>query len=410
MRRKKETRTPDSQVIKTRQLNLITSPIDFGGKVEPVRVAYQFGPAKGSCPVQLPEPDSWQTISNPEILRYEEIVRGVSFALFDYLRKSRMQGYLVSLSGGADSSLTTLLVALMVRLGIQQYGLAGFKGRLSHIQRLQEVETEKQAVKGLLKCIYQAAHYSTTASEEAAAALASEVSAGYSRWSLSEIIENFSAVIADSGALDIDMLVDPNDVSVQNLTARVRTPALWFVANGEGRIVLNTSNRSEMVLGYGTYGGDLLGGCSPLGGIDKWTIMGILNWYKVSGPVNVGPCEALALVTKRPPSAELAPDQEDTKDLMPYDWLARLEKLAFGQQYCPQEVFNAFHCDADPHDLYGMIQKLYSLWSRNQWKRSQLPTAPFVEVVSLDILNYRFPVFSGGSRQELADLLAQIGE
>jgi NAD+ synthase (glutamine-hydrolysing) len=224
------------------------------------------------------------------------------------------------------------------------------------------------------------------------------------------MIDGFSELISDSGALDVEMPVDPSDVSVQNLTARLRAPALWFVANAEGRIVLNTSNRSEMVLGYGTYGGDLLGGYSPLGGIDKWTIMGILKWYESEGPKDVGPCKALELVTKRPPSAELAPDQEDTKDLMPYDWLSRLEKLAFGQQYSPQEVFNAYRCEAEPHVLYGMIRKLYLLWSRNQWKRSQLPTAPFVEVVSLDILNYRFPVFSGGSKQELADLLAQIGE
>jgi NAD+ synthase (glutamine-hydrolysing) len=93
---------------------------------------------------------------------------------------------------------------------------------------------------------------------------------------------------------------------------------------------------------------------------------------------------------------------------MPYDWLAKLEKLAFGQQYSPMEVFNAYRCDADPHVLYTMIEKLYTLWTRNQWKRSQLPTSPFVEVVSLDVLNYRFPVFSGGFRQELTELFAQI--
>jgi NAD+ synthase (glutamine-hydrolysing) len=397
----------ETNVIKTRQLNLITSPIDLNGKVQPVRVAYSFGPPRRRW-LPVTERDSWATTSSPDVLRYEEIVRGVSFALFDYLRKSRMQGYLVSLSGGADSSLTTLLVALMVQRGIQQCGVDGFKLRLPHIRRLQQAETEEQVIGILLKCIYQAAHYSTAASEEAAATLANEVFASYSRWSVSEIIEGFASIISDSGALDIDMPADPNDVSVQNLTARARTPALWFVANAEGRIVLNTSNRSEMALGYGTYGGDLLGGYSPLGGIDKWTIMGILQWYQSTGPAEIGPCAILELVTKRPPSAELAPDQEDTKDLMPYEWLAKLEKLAFGQQYSPQEVFNAYRWDADPHVLYGMIEKLYSLWARNQWKRSQLPTAPFVEVVSLDLLNYRFPVFSGGSQKELADLLAQI--
>ena len=66
-------------------------------------------------------------------IKEEEFTRAVTLALFDYLRKSRSSGFVVSLSGGADSAAVSCLVALMVRGRLLELGFEGFRGKLAYI-------------------------------------------------------------------------------------------------------------------------------------------------------------------------------------------------------------------------------------------------------------------------------------
>src|SRR5688572_4892423 len=99
---------------------------------------------------------SWEDRAS---LREEEFARAVSLGLWDYLRKSRSQGYVVSLSGGADSAACAVLVALAVQLAFQELGAGGVKQHLPWVRHLQEVIESgggtTAAVGALLTCAYQ---------------------------------------------------------------------------------------------------------------------------------------------------------------------------------------------------------------------------------------------------------------
>ena len=75
-----------------------------------------------------------------------------------------------------------------------------------------------------------------------------------------------------------------DDVTLQNIQARVRAPSIWMLANLRGALLLTTSNRSEAAVGYATMDGDTAGGLAPLGGIDKTFLRAWLRWMETEGP------------------------------------------------------------------------------------------------------------------------------
>ena len=105
-------------------------------------------------------------------LKEEEFTRAVALGLFDYLRKSRSHGFVVSLSGGADSSAVSCLVALMVDLACDELGAAEFQHRLQHVPGLADDVTQADRVRRLLHCVYQSSHNSGAVTRHAAETLA----------------------------------------------------------------------------------------------------------------------------------------------------------------------------------------------------------------------------------------------
>ena len=93
---------------------------------------------------------AWEASQN---VKSEEFARAVALGLFDYLRKSRSQGFVVSLSGGSDSSAVATLVWLLVKLGVAELGLHSFLSKLSHIPDLAQAADLPSR---LLTCVYQA--------------------------------------------------------------------------------------------------------------------------------------------------------------------------------------------------------------------------------------------------------------
>src|SRR5690606_29576339 len=84
----------------------------------------------------------------------------------------------------------------------------------------------------------------------------------------------------------------------------------------------------------------------------------------------------LQYVNNLQPSAELRPgkeEQTDEKDLMPYEVLNQIERLAFYNRFSPQEVYQKLLEQnlADPEIVQSWVTKFYTLWSRNQWKRER---------------------------------------
>src|SRR5690606_7063900 len=101
----------------------------------------------------VPEPPDWETSAK---IKEEEFARAVPLALFDYLRKSRSNGFVVSLSGGADSSAVACLVWLMVQHGTAELGLDGFRRKLSFIKGIESCRSARDLTRLLLTTVYQA--------------------------------------------------------------------------------------------------------------------------------------------------------------------------------------------------------------------------------------------------------------
>ena len=254
----------------------------------------------------------WEESAN---IKEEEFTRAVSLALFDYLRKSKSQGFVLSLSGGADSSAIACLVRLMLDLGIYDLGTKVFCAKLNY-HLAHTIPTD--IMHSLLTCVYQATENSSNTTQESAETLANSLGANYITLDVDNLVKGYVDLVSD--ALEQELTWEKNDIALQNIQARVRSPSIWLIANLRNALLLATSNRSEVGQGYATMDGDTSGGLSPLGGIDKDFLQQWLRWLEQEGPMRFGAIPALALVNQQSPTAELRPKemaQTDEKDLMP---------------------------------------------------------------------------------------------
>src|SRR5262249_32202755 len=113
-------------------------------------------------------------------VREEEFARAVALGLWDYLRKSRAQGYVVSLSGGADSAACAVLVALAAQLALAELGPLGVKRQLPGLPRLHDAIDRGTGVVGaLLACAYQPTENSSAVTRAAAEQVATAVGAEF---------------------------------------------------------------------------------------------------------------------------------------------------------------------------------------------------------------------------------------
>jgi NAD+ synthase (glutamine-hydrolysing) len=155
------------------------------------------------------------------------------------------------------------------------------------------------------------------------------------------------------------------NITEENLQARIRGMLLMAMSNKFGNILLNTSNKSEMAVGYGTLYGDMCGGLAVLGDLYKVEVYELANYMNKDGEVIPG-----NILTKAP-SAELRPGQKDSDSLPDY---AILDKVLF--QYIEKRQ--------GPKELVAMgfdeklVARILRMVNINEFKREQ--TAPILRV------------------------------
>lgn len=341
----------------------------------------------------------------------EEFGKCVALALFDYMRKCRSNGFVLSLSGGADSSTIAILVAEMVRNGLLELGLAKFTHKL-HMERtvnlkqfanLSFQDQCKHLVGLILHTAYQGTVNSSFKTEESAKELAKSIGAKFSNWRIdSQVAQNTSTIEA---ALGRKLSWQTDDIALQNIQARTRSPLIWMLANIENKLLLTTSNRSEGSVGYATMDGDTSGSISPIAGINKSFILEWLRYAEQSLGYH-----GLKYVNNLAPSAELRPlenGQTDESDLMPYELLNNIEQLAIRDRLSPIEVFNRLETTTILSEavLAGYVSKFFRLWSINQWKRERLAPSFHLDEYNVDSRTWcRFPILSSGFKEELQKL------
>ncbi|MCG8307023.1 MAG: NAD+ synthase [Cytophagales bacterium] len=155
------------------------------------------------------------------------------------------------------------------------------------------------------------------------------------------------------------------DITEENIQARIRGVILMALSNKFGYILLNTSNKSEAAVGYGTLYGDMNGGLSVLGDVYKTDVFALAKY--INREKEIIPQNSIV----KPPSAELRPDQKDTDSLPDY---AILDEILF--QYIEKRK--------GPKDLIlmgfeeSLVKRILKLVNTNEYKRYQ--TSPVLRV------------------------------
>lgn len=354
------------------------------------------------CEVDLKDVSRSQaTLTRDQKEKNEELSRALSLGLFDYLRKSRAKGFVVSLSGGADSATCAVIVSEMVRRASTELGWKKFCNILGLDEQNIEGDTKK-AVGALLTCAYQATVNSSHQTFQAAAGLATSIGSTFHSWKIDEEVQSYTAKIEK--ALGRPLSWNTDDVSLQNIQARARSPIIWMLANVKRAILLTTSNRSEADVGYATMDGDTSGSLAPIAGLTKTFILQWLQWAEAQ----LG-YEGLSHVNSLQPTAELRPPdrhQTDEGDLMPYATLAQIEHFAIYERKSPVQVYKAMEANfTDKALLKAQISKFFKLWASNQWKRERFAPAFHLDELNVDPRTWcRFPILSADFEEELKEL------
>lgn len=206
--------------------------------------------------------------------------------LRDYVRKTGHTRVVLGLSGGMDSALVAALAARALRpenvLGVLLPSRFSSPGSLSDAQAVAKnlgIATQTIPIEQVHHCF------------EAA----------------------FAQLFGNNGT---------RDLTGQNIQARIRGSLLMAISNNEDRLLLNTTNKSEMAMGYGTLYGDMCGALAVISDLTKTQV------YELGRFINRERAVIPEAVFTKPPSAELKPGQKDTDALPPYDildpWLSEL--------------------------------------------------------------------------------------
>ncbi len=365
---------------------------------------------------------AWEVSPN---LKFEEFLRAEGLALMDYTRKSHTKGYVVSLSGGADSAVCTLLAAYGVYLGVTELGMDAFvKEHCPHITKLDGVQS---LLNQLLTTAYQPSAQSGQETKDAAATIAARFSTKHSIFDVEPAIQSYIAGAEKALGHKLDWNNPTESMSLENVQARARSPYVWMLANLEEKILITTSNRSEAAVGYATMDGDTSGCLAPIAGVDKPSIINFLEFMETTGiSANIiahgrGPQSCLSVITKQKPKAELKPvsfAQTDEGDLMPYPVLNYIENLMIQDRRGPLDIYElllearssghrSVHISPQTTDeqMEAWVRKFFTLFARNQWKRERYAPSSHLDSRNLDPRTWcRTPILNAGYREELAEI------
>lgn len=168
-------------------------------------------------------------------------------------------------------------------------------------------------------------------------------------------------------ALQKDFQGKDFDVTEENLQARARGMMLMALSNKHGHLLLNTSNKSEMAVGYSTLYGDMCGGISVLGDVYKMKVYALARYLNRNGEI------IPEIIINKAPSAELRPGQKDSDSLPPYETLDALLDMYVDHKKGWEEIVQAGY-DTE------LVKRIVKMVNRNEYKRFQSP--PILRVTS----------------------------
>jgi len=253
----------------------------------------------------------------------EKIYRALVLGIRDYFQKMGFRKATLGLSGGIDSALVLVLAAEAL-------------GREN------------------LRVLLMPSQYSSDHSINDALQLAKNLDIQYEIIPIQPMVDRFEESLSGvfTGL--------NNDITEENIQARTRGILLMAISNKFGNILLNTTNKSECAVGYGTLYGDMNGGLSVLGDVYKTDIFKMARW--INRDREIIPVNTIL----KPPSAELRPDQKDSDSLPDYDILDQILFDYIELNLSPDEII-AKGFDA------STVLRTVKMVNTNEYKRFQAP-------------------------------------
>jgi len=269
-------------------------------------------------------------IKQPKTEVIGKIYQALILGIRDYFFKSNLQDAVLGLSGGIDS-------ALVCALAVEALGAEHVRGIL-------------------MPSVYSSDHSISDAVQ-----LAKNLNIKYDILKIQPMVDEFEKQLHPlfKGLA--------TGVAEENIQARTRGVLVMAVSNKFGSILLNTTNKSECAVGYGTLYGDMNGGLAVIADLYKTDV------YKLSNYINrekeIIPQNSIT----KAPSAELRPDQKDTDSLPDYDTLDAILFRYIEQNQSPKEIIEAGFDEKT-------VTKISRMVNRNEYKRFQ--AAPILRISS----------------------------
>ncbi len=257
-------------------------------------------------------------------LMHDALVTGIR----DYFRKLGFRRAILGLSGGIDSALATVLAARA--LGPEN-----------------------------VRVLLMPSQFSTGHSIDDARQLAENLGVQYDIIPIEGIYNTYME------ALKPHFWGQEFNIAEENLQARARANLLMAISNKFGNILLNTSNKSEAAVGYGTLYGDMCGGLSVIGDLYKTEVFEMARF--INREEEVIPENTIT----KPPSAELRPGQKDTDSLPPYEELDEILFQYIEKRKSPQDIIEMGYEEK-------LVKRVLRMVNINEFKRHQM--APVLRV------------------------------
>jgi NAD+ synthase (glutamine-hydrolysing) len=272
----------------------------------------------------------------------EEVIQALAFGLQEYASKCGFKNFLVALSGGIDSGLVLTLTKMALRPGQK------------------------------LEAVYMPSRFSSPLSTELAEELCENLKVPLNHFPIKFLHSTMKQEFQNHYRTPLEGLAD------ENIQSRLRGAILYARSNQTGAIVINTSNKSELAVGYSTLYGDSVGAISMLGDLYKSQVYDLSRYL-----YNTRKELPLAYI-ERPPSAELRENQEDSQSLPPYPRLDAMLEGFLSYRLTKKNL----------HDLgfdQSEVQKTYDLYTKSEYKRNQF--CPIIKVKAKSFgFGYRMPI------------------
>ncbi len=273
-----------------------------------------------------------------EASAYSALVLGTR----DYVRKCGFQRVIIGLSGGIDSALTACIA-------VDALGPDNVTG------------------------VSMPGPYSSRGSIDDARGLATNLGIRFEMLRITEIFDDFRKALKQvfSGC--------PEDVTEENMQARIRGTLLMALSNKFGALVITTGNKSELAVGYCTLYGDMVGGLAAISDVPKTMVYRLAHYVNSRRPVIPKP------ILEKPPSAELRPNQTDQDTLPPYEMLDTILEDYIEAYKTPEEIA-AEHS----YDII-LVKQVVRMVERSEYKRQQ--AAPGIKITQKAFgMGRRFPI------------------